>query len=383
MTDLPTQVDTQGFCSNEFSQFQDLFEQNFADGNEIGASLCLTFDGETIVDLWGGYRDLEQTLPWEEDTIACCFSSSKIPTILCVLILLDRGLLQLNEPIATYWPEFGMQGKDKLTVKHALTHRTLVPGLKNSQPESAQRDWDRITALIAQEKPWFDEDTMCYSPVLFGFILGELVQRVSGKNFRDFLNEELIEPLGADFKMGLTDKSELKRVAELLHQQPLPLEKDTLEREIFSSFFADSADSWDSWPMQSSVSPGASGFTNARGLCKFATMLAADGQIRSKQILSSEMVRTARTEQAHSIDPMLGELRLGLGFGLDGSNFPAPTPEAFHWGGYGGSWCFMDTTRRLAGAYVMNHCIVPGDMTDLWDMRLKRNFDLVRSTFAA
>lgn len=378
---MTNQIAINGFCDDKFLPFKDIFAQNFEEGLEIGASLCLTLEGEPIVDIWGGHADLEKTRPWQTDTIACVFSSSKIPTIICVLLLIDRGLIALDKPVAHYWPEFGQKGKDAITVRQALTHRARVPGI--TQRLCLDSDWQPVVDAIAAEAPWFEEDTLCYHPVTYGFILGELVRRVSGKSFRRFLIDEFTEPMNIDFHMGLGDKKDSARVAHLFRPEELPVEPGTLQHRIFASFSEPEADEdiWRTWSMQSSVLPAVSGHSNARGLCKFATMLANNGKFDGKDYLSADIIKQASTEQVHDTDPMLGELRLGLGFGLDGSAFRAPTPESFHWGGYGGSWCFMDTTRKLAGAYVMNSCHMPDEWGDIMDARMKRYFDQIGSTF--
>ena len=380
---MTNQIDIKGFCSDQFTPLQDAFEKNFTEGDDIGASLCLTLESETIVDLWAGYTDLAETQPWEEDTIACVYSSTKIPAIICTLMVIDRGLMALDEPVACYWPEFAQQGKEKITVRQALTHRALVPGLKSQLPTLAVADWDRVVAKIAAEPPWFDRDTICYHALTYGFILGELVQRVSGKPFRQFFNEELADPLAADFQMGLVDKSELLRFAPLLNVQAMPFGNGSLEEQLFTSFTEPiEHDVWhNDWEIQSAVSPSGSGYTNARGLCKFATMMANNGDFEGKSYLSPDIIREASSEQYHGIDPMLGDIRLGLGFGLDGTDFPAPTPNSFHWGGYGGSWCFMDPVDRLAGAYVMNNCFVMAETGEFDDPRMDRFFSTIRSLF--
>lgn len=378
---MTNQIAINGFCDDKFLPFKDIFAQNFEEGLEIGASLCLTLEGEPIVDIWGGHADLEKTRPWQTDTIACVFSSSKIPTIICVLLLIDRGLIALDEPVARYWPDFGQKGKDAITVRQALTHRARVPGI--AEPLPLDSGWKPIVEAIAAEAPWFEEDTLCYQPMTFGFILGEIVQRVSGKNFRQFLIDEFIAPMNIDFHMGLGDRADRARVAELRFARELPTVPGTLQHRVFSSFFGPEVEGglWQSWPVQSSVNPSATGHSNARGLCKFATMLANNGRFNGKDYLSPDIIGQASTEQVHDTDPMLGELRLGLGFGLDGSEFRAPTPESFHWGGYGGSWCFMDTTRKLAGAYVMNNCHVQEAWGSIMEPRMERFFDQIRSTF--
>ncbi len=376
-------VEVKGYCAPEFSALQEDFEANYAEELELGSSLCVTVDGEMVVDIWGGYVDAEKTKPWQEDTIAIVFSSTKIPTIICTLMNIDRGLLELDEPVATYWPEFAQGGKETITVRQAMTHRARVPGFKTPQPGAVLEDWNRVIDLIAAEPAWFDEDTICYHPHTFGFILGELIQRVTGRPIRQFMNEELFEPLGADFHLGLSDKNDAQRVAPFLYNEPEPdLDDGTVEKAVWESVVEESGDPWTVWERMSAVHPASGGFTNARGLCRVGTMLAMGGELDGRVYLSPEILKEATTEQVHEQEPFLGELRLGLGFGLDSPGFRSPTPDSFHWGGHGGSWCFMDPSRRLAGAYVMNCALMPNLENGFSDPRLERYFARFRTMYS-
>ena len=380
---MSIRIDIKGNCSEEFAALEEAFAANFVDGLDIGASLCMTQDGETIVDIWGGFADAGRQRPWEKDTIANIWSTTKIPTIITILVCIDRGLLDLDAPVATYWPEFAQQGKEKITVREAMTHRARVPGFKVPIAVESIADWNECVGRIAAETPWFDDDRICYHALSFGFILGELVQRVTGRPFRQFFYEELAEPLGADILMGLNDKSELARVADFLNAAPMPHEEGDIGYQVFHSFGEPmESDVWfKNWDLRTAVNPAGSGLANARGMCRLATMMANGGTLDGRTYLSPATISEASTEQYHGLDPMLGDIRLGLGFGLDGSGFPAPTPDAFHWGGYGGSWCFMDTKRRLAGAYVMNNCFVMDDWGEFEDRRQNRFFTTIRSIF--
>jgi len=380
---MSDQTDIKGSCVKECSALEDAFSTNFADGLEIGASLCMSQDGETIVDVWGGFADAERQRPWEEDTVANIWSATKIPVIVTALLCIDRGLLDLDMPVAAYWPEFAQQGKEKITVREAMTHRARVPGFRVPIETRLVADWDKCVQKIAAEAPWFDDDRVCYHALSFGYILGELVQRVTGKSFRQFFYEELAEPLDADILIGLNDQSELARVADFLNAAPMPHEEGSLGDMVFQSFGAPiESDIWfDDWNLRTAVNPAGGGISNARGMCRLATMMANRGTLDGRTYLSSETIDEASREQYHGVDPMLGDIRLGLGFGLDGSEFPAPTPDAFHWGGYGGSWCFMDTERRLAGAYVMNNCFVMDEWGEFDDRRMNRLFTTIRTMF--
>jgi CubicO group peptidase (beta-lactamase class C family) len=243
-------------------------------------------------------------------------------------------------------------------------------------------DWDWVVAQIAAEPPWFNEDTVCYHAHTFGFILGELIRRVTGKSLLDFLNEELIEPLDADFHLVLSDEKVRTRSFRMLNLKPQFDGENILGDQVFSSFDVPlHSDAWYAIS-QKAVVPSGGGFSCASGLNKIATMMAQKGTYRGKRYLSEVIVEEASSLQFSGVDPMLGEINLGLGFGLDGAAFPAPTQDSFHWGGYGGSWCFADHKRKLAGAYVTNHCIVNNFAAGTFDMRLVGFFGLMRTTFS-
>jgi CubicO group peptidase (beta-lactamase class C family) len=325
-----------------------------------------------VVDLWAGYSDREKIQPWEENTIACVFSSSKIMAITTLLMVTDRGLIELDQPVAKYWPEFGAHGKDQVTVRDALTYRALVPSFEKSVPHTVAYDWEKMVELIAEEKPWFEPGTFCYHPVTYGYILGELVRRVTGQDIREFFLSELARPLGSDFHMGLTNKQDRERVALLTHTAPLPFEEGSLEARIMSTFLPppDGSDLWQSWRQQSALIPATTGHGNARSMVKIGSMLARGGTVDGRCYLSKKMIAEARSEQCHEICPLMGEIVLGLGFGLDGDHLQAPTPESFHWGGYGGSWLLMDPDPEISLGYVMNNCIVNDDLSDPRQLRI-------------
>jgi CubicO group peptidase (beta-lactamase class C family) len=175
----------------------------------------------------------------------------------------------------------------------------------------------------------------------------------------DFCRRELTEPLNADFQFQLVDKEERARVASLVFMDGPIFDEGTFEDEVMSSIDepADGVDPWNSWEHQSAIMPGAIGLASAKGLAKIAGMFSLGGIIDGKRILSEEVIKEARTEQVHTSCPLMGEIRMGLGFGLDSPGFRAPTPECYHWGGYGGSVCVIDPINQTGFAYAMNRCI--------------------------
>ena len=232
MTDA---VKVQGHCHERFASVLDAFEKNFQDGREMGASFAATIDGEFVVDIWGGYMDEAGTLPWEMDTIANVYSTTKAMTALSTLMLVDRGLLDLDAPVAAYWPEFAQAGKEKVLVRHVLSHTAGLAGFEKPIPPEALYDWDRITGLLAAQEPWWEPGTQSgYHALTFGYLLGELIRRVTGRTVGTFFREEVADPLDADFHIGLTEKHD-SRVAELIppaDPEPLDIELSELQETI-------------------------------------------------------------------------------------------------------------------------------------------------------
>ncbi|NIP13499.1 MAG: serine hydrolase [Pseudomonadales bacterium] len=372
-------VDVHGFCDERFRPLADAFVANFEEELEAGASLAMTHQGRMVVDLWAGTRDAAGKHPWERDTIVQLFSTTKIIVILCILKLIDDGLLELDAPVARYWPEFGQAGKSAITVRQALLHQASVPGLKQKQPFEAQFDWERVIALIAAEEPWFEPGTSCYHPITYGYILGELTRRVTGSMLSDYFESEFAIPLKTDFQFVLKNEADLARIAlpviisgtlDELH------EPGSVSEKVFASF--ESSEKFLSMEHLQAEIPSGNGLGNARSLALLGTLLAQDGVINGVRYLSTNIVAQATIEQANVEDLIIGPARFGLGFGLDSETFPAPSPTAFHWGGFGGSWLVMDRASTTSCAYAMNGLHVPAlDGEEFLDPRQKRFWDVL------
>lgn len=206
-----------GHCDERFTAVRTALEENFRDRGELGAAVTVTVGGEVVVDLWGGWADTARTRPWQRDTLVNVWSTTKGPTALCAHILADRGLLDLDAPVARYWPEFAAAGKDKVLVRHLLSHRAGLSGLR--EPHSLQQlcDWELTTRRLAATEPWWEPGTQSgYHAFTYGFLVGEVVRRVSGLLPGAFLEREVTGPLGIDFRIGLPEQ-EAARAAELVH----------------------------------------------------------------------------------------------------------------------------------------------------------------------
>src|SRR2546426_10908907 len=216
---MPTPL-VDGECAPRFAAVRETFAANFAAGREVGASFAATVEGEPVVDLWAGYADAATTRAWERDTIVNLFSTTKAMTALCAHILVDRGQLDLDAPVARYWPEFAQAGKERITTRHLLTHSAGLAALRRPLPTEALYDWTRMVEALAAETPWWEPGSAHgYHALTYGYLVGEVVRRISGKTLGTFLRDEVTAPLGADFHIGLAP-SEDARVAEMLPPSP-------------------------------------------------------------------------------------------------------------------------------------------------------------------
>lgn len=347
-----------GLCDTRFLPFKEAFAQNFDAGLELGASLAVTYRGKMVVDLWAGYANRKKTRPWQENTIVQVFSSTKVPLILSILMLIDRRLLDLDKTVAHYWPEFGAGGKSEVTVRDALTHRAGVPGFDPPVSFEAVHDWTAITTYLAAQRHWFDgRKVLCYHPVTFGFILGEVLRRVDGRMPSQFFREEIAEKIGADFQMGLRDQSDVSRVTS--PQWDLSPKYHERERQLGDKINNSvGLGPWMSWERLSAEMPATNGYANGRAIAQICSIVALGGEVNGVRYLSPRTLQEAVTEQVYGEDPVLGVLRLGLGLGLDSEGLRAPTPTAVHWGGYGGSWSLAEPKVGLSLGYACNNLVV-------------------------
>jgi CubicO group peptidase (beta-lactamase class C family) len=348
-----------GSCDARFAEVKRAFASNFEDGLEIGASFAATVDGRFVVDLWAGHADRARLHPWERDTIVNVYSTTKAMTALCALILVDRGQLDLDAPVARYWPEFAQAGKDALPVRYLLSHTSGLAGFAEPIPAEALYDWDRIVRLLASQAPMWEPGTQSgYHAVSFGHLLGEVVRRLTGRTLGTFFREEVAEPLGADFHIGLAEEHE-PRVGEII-----PPEKVDPATEVYSGplaakvqgnpLMAGSIANQRAW--RAAEIPAANGQGNARSVARVSAAMACGGKLDGVHLLTPATLEKTIEEQCYGRDLVLGlPIRWGLGFGLTSKEIPlGPNPRAFFWGGWGGSLVVIDLDARLSFSYVMN-----------------------------
>jgi CubicO group peptidase (beta-lactamase class C family) len=195
-------AEVQGRCDDRFSGVREALARRL-DEDELGASMAVDLDGETVVDIWGGYRDEARTTPWTQDTITNVWSTTKCVLSLAALTLVDRGELDVDAPVGDYWPEFSANGKKDVLVRHLLSHTSGVSGWEQPFSVRDMYDWPTATERLAAQRPWWEPGTASgYHAATQGFLVGEVVRRITNKTFRKFVRDEIAGPLGADFQVG-------------------------------------------------------------------------------------------------------------------------------------------------------------------------------------
>jgi CubicO group peptidase (beta-lactamase class C family) len=355
-------VEIHGFCDERVAPLRDAFAANFADGLDLGASLAFVQHGKPLLDVWAGWANLRRTRPWTRETIGPLASTTKIATALCLLMVIDRGLVDLDATVATYWPEFAQDGKERVTVREALSHQAGVPGFDSQITRAAYRDWAAVTAHLAAEPHWFNgESVLCYHASTSGLVLGEILRRVDGRPPARFFDEEVARPAGIDFQIGLRAENERVRASRwyALAAAPPAQHDNPLAERIMTGVEAsrDLAADLGSWEAQRAGDPSSGGYATGLGIARLAAIFANGGELDGVRYLSKALVDEATREQAVGEDPLFGELHMGFGFGLDCQTFPAPTATSFHWGGNGGSLIVGDQASGASFGYVTNNFI--------------------------
>jgi CubicO group peptidase (beta-lactamase class C family) len=349
----------QGVCDPRFERLWQLFAGKIDSGEDLGASLAVTIDGEFVVDLWGGWADEARTQPWQADTITNVWSSTKTMTSLSALLLVDRGELDLDAPVARYWPEFSAAGKSNVKVRHVLSWTSGVSGWEQPMATADLYDWEKCTTLLAAQSLWWEPGTASgYHTVSYGFLVGELVRRVTGLKLGAFFKSEIAQPLQADFHIGL-DPSEFSRVANLVPPPPFDLSALDPGSISFKSLCNPPLD-----PLAPRTSAwreadigAANGHGNARSVARIQSLVASGGAVDGIRLLSTQTIDRIFQTQSQGIDLVLGiPLKMGVGYGL-----PVPglmphisTGRVCYWGGWGGSSVVVDVDRRMTITYMMN-----------------------------
>lgn len=372
-----------GTYDPRFAALADLLSASIDSGADVGASVAVNLGGEMVVDIWGGWADEAKTTPWEEHTITNVWSTTKTMMAVCALVLVDRGELDPNEKVAHYWPEFAANGKADIEVRHLLSHTSGVSAWAQPVVVDDIYDWEKSTAMLAAQAPWWTPGTASgYHALNQGHLVGEVIRRITGQKLGEFLAAEVAGPLGADFHIGLPE-SEFGRVANVIPPPPMPVDFASLDPEMvavktFTGPAPDASESWTAKWRQADIG-AANGHGNARSVARIQSIVANGGEVDGIRLLSPSTIDRIFEEQAAGIDQVLMiESRFGLGYGLPNSSYPyLPSDSRIcFWGGWGGSVIIVDTTKQLTISYMMNK-MESGLVGDL------RGESLVRATYEA
>jgi len=369
-----------GSCDPRFAAVRDAFADNFAKG-DIGASVAVTVDGALAVDLWGGHLDEARTEPWRSDTIAGVASTSKTVTALCALLLADRGELDLDAPVARYWPAFAQAGKAGVLVRHLLGHTSGLPGWTQTLAFEDLYDWEKATDLLARQAPWWTPgEASAYHAITQGFLVGEVVRRITGCSLGRFLADEIAGPLDADFHIGLGPEHD-HRVSPSIAAPPPPadpppvVDPGSMFMRIAGNPIIPPLDRIDARWLRAEI-PASNGVGNARSVALLLSVLACGGEARGRRLMSRAGCEAVLRQQSDGVDlAFLAPVRWAMGFALElgGLSFG---PRTCFWGGSGGSLVVVDFERRMSFAYVMNK-MVGAPFGD------PRNASLIAPTYAA
>ncbi len=368
MSDLGV-VEIKGSCVGGFENVREAFARNFSRRGDVGAAVAVWVNGDLVVNLWGGSADGAGTQPWQQDTLTTVLSGTKGLTSTCVHQLADRGELDLHAPIAHYWPEFGQAGKEAITLAMVLSHRSGVIGPRTRLTWQQVVDWDFVCEQLAAAEPWWEPGTaQGYHMTTYGFIVGEVFRRVTGRTVGQYLRTEIAEPIGADVHIGLSP-TEQRRCAErvnkphardLLAEVQAPGYPTTLTEHPKAALsiamgFApdDELGSNDLQLWRELEFPGTNGQVSALGLATFYNALAQE-KLLSREHMDLVRVSQGGFEADLVLGPRVADHGWGLGYMLNQRGVNGPNRRIFGHGGLGGSFGFVDLEYRIGYAYVMN-----------------------------
>src|SRR5579871_3897723 len=374
---------TGGYCDRRFYRVNEEFIENFKQRGERGGAVAVWYDGHLVVDIWGGWSDVDRQTPWQRDTIVNFFSVSKALCAIAAGRLVDSGKLDLDAHVARYWPQFAQAGKNDITVRQLLSHQAGLPAIHAPLPDGAAMNWEVMIRALEAQAPWWKPGTAHgYHVNTFGFLAGELVRRISGRTIGTFLREDVAQPLEADVHIGLPE-SQHHRVSEFLWPgNPAKPEIDSDQALMrWNTYWNPPGFSGSHWvntaQWRLAEVPSTNGHGNARGVARGYAALASDGMIDNIRILSPDTLEAMTTEQVNGQD-LINQRpsRFGIGFQLTQPERPlGPNPGAFGHFGAGGSLGFCDPEGRIAFGYVTN------DMGPRWQN--PRNRALIEALYGS
>jgi len=366
---MPQSIEIKGTYDAKFERVKEVFADHFAKDMELGASVAVTIEGRPVVELWAGFADMEKTKPWQRDTLVNVYSTTKGITATCMHRLVDQGQLDLDQKVAHYWPEFAQNGKADITVRQLACHKAGLCAVDALLAPEALFDWETmVEAVAAQKSLWTPGTKHGYHARTFGWLLGEVVRRITGKSLGTYFKDELAEPLGLDFHIGLDPKHH-GRVAFITPVPPAPedaepnlgkvmlTEPKSLTSRAFlnpPTFKIPDVSNTPQW--RQAELPSSNGHATAAAIARLYGALACGGNVDGFKVLSKQSIAQARTQQTRGMDEvLLVETRFGNGFMLPtpGADY-GPNDRAFGHPGMGGSLGFADPEAGIGFGYVMN-----------------------------
>jgi CubicO group peptidase (beta-lactamase class C family) len=375
-------VTVSGSCARPFEPLRDLLGRNLADGTDVGASVAVVHDGDLVVDLWGG--EARPGEPWAEDTVVQVWSVSKTMAALTTLVLADRGVIDLDAPVSSYWPEFR---RDDVLVRHLLSHTSGYAGWTEPLDVAGLLDLEKSERMLAEQEPWWEPGTASgYHMLCYGHLLDGLVRGATGVPLAEQFRTLVAEPLGADFHLGVPEDV-LPRCADL--QPPTEASLDiaalpegnflvpTIVNPVLDVVNLCNTPEW----RRVSVA-GANGHGNARGIARAQSVVSHGGEVGGVRLLSAETLERAFEVQADGLDLVLFvPLTFGIGYGLPNAvSAPAvPNGRVLWWTGWGGSIVVNDLDRRTTVAYAMNRMVDHFTSSERTDAYVRTAFECVES----
>jgi CubicO group peptidase (beta-lactamase class C family) len=374
-----------GYCAPRFEAVRAAFVANFRERGEPGAAVCVSVGGKPVVDLWGGYADIANTKPWQQDTLVNVFSVGKALCALAAARIVEQRLADLDAPVAKLWPQFAQNGKEAITFRQILSHRGALPAIAKPLPDGAALDWNVMIHALEEQTPWWEPGTAFgYHVNTYGFLIGEIVRRAAGKTLGALIREEVAGPLGADIHIGLP-REHHARVAEYrwpgTSTMTPPGENATrIDRMRWNTYWNPpgiSGAHWVNTPQwRLAEVPSTNGHGNARSVARIYAALAKGGAIDGVRIAGEDILSEFTTEHSRGEDQITQHpARFGLGFQLTQPERPlGPNAHAFGHFGAGGSLGFCDPDADMGFGYVTN------DMGPRWQN--PRNRALMEAVYA-
>ncbi len=355
----------EGWCEPKFAAVREAFETNYKVEEEVGSCVSVVVDGVQVVDLWGGFKDRAYTKPWERDTMLCMMSVAKGVAGISFYTLIDTGVVDLDAPIAKYWPEFAQAGKEKIPVRYALDHRAGLPIITEKLPRGSIFDFEAIVGALARQKPLWEPGTKSgYHIHNQGFLLGEITRRVTGKTLPNLFLERIARPLGLDYRLGALTKEEQQRCAETI-----PNYQGTLLSSMKEAPDTMLAHAWDEWPegdqypvvnsaawREAEITSG-NGHGTARAIARLYGAMARGGEVDGIRFLSKAAVEQMTTEQHNMAEVMMNRSyhqALGVLLNSPPIVWMGPNPKSFGHHGIGGSIGFADRDAKLGFGFGVN-----------------------------